>query len=322
LYFCVNIPNSVQIYEKKTNKSIGSFTKTLILQRIYPNYFLTLPFFMHVCQTITQIRAEIKTHSATQSIGFVPTMGALHEGHLSLIQYSKRENELTVCSIFVNPTQFNQPEDLLKYPRTIEKDLAMLKKAGCDYVFMPSESEMYPSPLTLSMNFGRLETILEGAHRAGHFRGVGAVVAKLFNIIKPTNAYFGQKDLQQFLIIKQLVEQLNFDIKLKCCPIVREQDGLAMSSRNMRLTAEQRKIAQKIYEALQFTKNEIVKGKTLPHAQDTAIQFLNDLEVFEVEYLEIVDADTLDKPTGQNLAICVAVRLGDIRLIDNLLINL
>ncbi len=276
---------------------------------------------MHVCQTITQIRTEIKTHSATQSIGFVPTMGALHEGHLSLIQYAKQENALTICSIFVNPMQFNNSEDLLKYPRTVEKDLDMLKKAGCDYVFMPSESEMYPSPLALSINFGKLETILEGAHRAGHFRGVGAVVAKLFNIIEPTNAYFGQKDLQQFLIIKQLVEQLNFDVKLKCCPIVREQDGLAMSSRNIRLTSEQRKIAPKIYQALQLTKNEILKGKTHSYAQDTAIQFLNDFGVFEVEYLEIVDAATLDKPTGQNLAICTAVRLGDIRLIDNLLIN-
>lgn len=276
---------------------------------------------MHVCHTIAQIKAEIKTHSATQSIGFVPTMGALHAGHLSLIQYSKQENELTVCSIFVNPTQFNSPEDLLKYPRTVEKDLDMLKKAGCDYVFMPSESEMYPLPLTLSMNFGKLETILEGAHRAGHFKGVGAVVAKLFNIIKPTNAYFGQKDLQQFLIIKQLVEQLNFDIKLKCCPIIREEDGLAMSSRNLRLTSEQRKIAPKIYEALQLTKNEILNGNSFSNAQESAIQFLNDFRVFEVEYLEIVDADTLDKPTRQNLVICTAVRLGDIRLIDNLLIK-
>lgn len=276
---------------------------------------------MHVCQTITQIRAEIKAHSTTQSIGFVPTMGALHEGHLSLIGYAKQENDLTVCSIFVNPTQFNNSEDLLKYPRTVEKDLDMLKKAGCDYVFMPSENEMYPLPLTLSMGFGKLETILEGAHRAGHFKGVGAVVAKLFNIIKPTNAYFGQKDLQQFLIIKQLVQQLNFDTQLKCCPIIREEDGLAMSSRNMRLTAEQRKIAPKIYEALQLTKNEILRGNSFSNAQESAIQFLNDFGVLEVEYLEIVDADTLDKPIGQDLAICAAVRLGDIRLIDNLLIN-
>lgn len=277
---------------------------------------------MQVCQTITQIRAEIKAHSATQAIGFVPTMGALHEGHLSLLRYAKQENELTVCSIFVNPTQFNNPEDLLKYPRTVEKDLDMLKNAGCDYVFMPSEREMYPSPLALSINFGRLETILEGTHRAGHFKGVGVVVAKLFNIIHPTAAYFGQKDLQQFLIIKQLVEHLNFDVKLKCCPIIREEDGLAMSSRNLRLTYEQRKKAPMIYEALQLTKNEILNGQTLHHAQATAIQFLNDLGVFEVEYLEIVDADTLGKPTKQNLAICAAVRLGDIRLIDNLLINL
>ncbi len=277
---------------------------------------------MQVFQTITQIRAEIKAHFATQSIGFVPTMGALHEGHLSLIRCAKQENKLTICSIFVNPIQFNKPEDLLKYPRTVEKDLEMLKDAGCDYVFMPSELEMYPFPLTLSINFGKLETILEGAHRVGHFKGVGVVVAKLFNIIKPTTAYFGQKDLQQFLIIEHLVQELNFDIRLKCCPIIREKDGLAMSSRNVRLTHEQRQIAPKIYEALLLAKNEIQSGKTINSAQHIAIQFLNDLEAFEVEYLEIVDADTLAEPMGQHLAICVAVRLGDIRLIDNILINL
>lgn len=277
---------------------------------------------MQVCQTISQIRTKIKAHFPTQSIGFVPTMGALHDGHLSLIQSAKQENELTVCSIFVNPTQFNNPEDLLKYPRTLEKDLEMLKQVGCDIIFLPSKAEMYPSPLSLSIDFGKLETILEGAHRAGHFKGVGVVVAKLLNIIKPTCAYFGQKDLQQFLIIKQLVSQLNFDTHLKCCPIVREKDGLAMSSRNVRLNAQERQVAPKIYEALQMTHAKVASGGTLKNAQAAAIEFLNDFGIFEVEYLEIVNADDLSAANTANLAICTAVRLGGIRLIDNILINL
>lgn len=277
---------------------------------------------MQVCHAIAQIKAKTRDNSLTQSIGFVPTMGALHEGHLSLIQKAKQENELTVCSIFVNPTQFNNSEDLLRYPRTIEKDLAMLAQAGCDIVFLPSEDEMYPSALSLSIHFGQLETILEGTHRAGHFKGVGVVVAKLLNIVQPTHTYFGQKDLQQFLIIKQLVSQLNFDTKLICCPTVREKDGLAMSSRNLRLSAQERQIAPKIYEALLLANAKIKSGESLKNAQNAAIGFLNDFGVFEVEYLEIVNADDLSVANTAYLAICTAVRLGGIRLIDNILINL
>ncbi|TAH21685.1 MAG: pantoate--beta-alanine ligase [Cytophagales bacterium] len=277
---------------------------------------------MQVCHSIAEIKAEINRHFLTQSIGFVPTMGALHDGHLSLIQSAKQENGLTVCSIFVNPTQFNNAEDLLKYPRTVEKDLEMLSQAGCDIVFLPSEGEMYPAPLSLSIHFGHLETILEGAHRIGHFKGVGVVVAKLLNIVKPTHTYFGQKDLQQFLIIKQLVSQLNFETKLRCCPIVREKDGLAMSSRNIRLSEKERQIAPKIYEALLLAYAKIKSGESLKNAQNAAITLLNDFGVFEVEYLEIVNADDLSPANTTNLAICTAVTLGSIRLIDNILINL
>jgi pantoate--beta-alanine ligase len=283
---------------------------------------------MLVCTTISQIRSALKPYYAEKSIGFVPTMGALHEGHLSLIQASKQENDLTVCSIFVNPTQFNNQADLLKYPRVLAQDLEMLREVGCDYVFAPEESEMYPQPLSLGIDFGDLERTLEGAYRPGHFKGVGVVVAKLFNIIQPQKAYFGQKDLQQFLIISQLINQLNFNIHLKACPTVREKDGLAMSSRNRRLNEAQRQLAPKIYQALQLAEKALKKHASVESAKKTALQFLNDFSVFEVEYFEIVSAENLVQlppnmkveEFGKPVAVCTAVKLGDIRLIDNILI--
>jgi len=283
---------------------------------------------MLVCTTISQIRSALKPYYAEKSIGFVPTMGALHEGHLSLIQASKQENDLTVCSIFVNPTQFNNQVDLLKYPRVLAQDLEMLREVGCDYVFAPEESEMYPQPLSLGIDFGDLERTLEGAYRPGHFKGVGVVVAKLFNIIQPQKAYFGQKDLQQFLIISQLINQLNFNIHLKACPTVREKDGLAMSSRNRRLNEAQRQLAPKIYQALQLAEKALKKHASVESAKKTALQFLNDFSVFEVEYFEIVSAENLVQlppnmkveEFGKPVAVCTAVKLGDIRLIDNILI--
>jgi len=283
---------------------------------------------MLVCTTISQIRSALKPYYAEKSIGFVPTMGALHEGHLSLIQASKQENDLTVCSIFVNPTQFNNQADLLKYPRVLAQDLEMLREVGCDYVFAPEESEMYPQPLSLGIDFGDLERTLEGAYRPGHFKGVGVVVAKLFNIIQPQKAYFGQKDLQQFLIISQLTNQLNFNIHLKACPTVREKDGLAMSSRNRRLNEAQRQLAPKIYQALQLAEKALKKHASVESAKKTALQFLNDFSVFEVEYFEIVSAENLVQlppnmkveEFGKPVAVCTAVKLGDIRLIDNILI--
>ncbi len=283
---------------------------------------------MLVCKTISQIRSALKPYYAEKSIGFVPTMGALHEGHLSLIQASKQENDLTVCSIFVNPTQFNNQADLLKYPRVLAQDLEMLREVGCDYVFAPEESEMYPQPLSLGIDFGDLERTLEGAYRPGHFKGVGVIVAKLFNIIQPQKAYFGQKDLQQVLIVHQLVSQLNFNIQLKVCPTVREEDGLAMSSRNRRLSEAQRQVAPKIYQALQLAEKTLKNHASVESAKKTALQFLNDFSVFEVEYFEIVSAEDLVQlpPSmkveefGKPMAVCTAVKLGDIRLIDNILI--
>lgn len=289
---------------------------------------MKVSFFMIVCTTISQIRSALQLHHLTKSIGLVPTMGALHEGHISLIRASKQENDLTVCSIFVNPIQFNNQEDLLKYPRVLAQDLEMLEGVGCDYVFAPEEREMYPQPPSLGIDFGDLERTLEGAHRPGHFKGVGVVVAKLFNIIQPQRAYFGQKDLQQFLIISQLVHQLNFNIQLKACPIIREKDGLAMSSRNRRLNEEQRQIAPKIYEALKLAEKALKNHASVESAKKTALQLLNDFSVFEVEYLEIVSAENLVQlpPSmkveefGKPIAVCTAVKLGNIRLIDNILI--
>ncbi|MCU0390416.1 MAG: pantoate--beta-alanine ligase [Thermoflexibacter sp.] len=285
---------------------------------------------MQIFYNITEIRTALRSYQSSQSIGFVPTMGALHEGHLSLIRLAKQENEKVVCSIFVNPTQFNHQEDLLQYPRTVAEDIVLLKNSGCDYLFLPSEKEMYPVPMSLGISFGALESVMEGRHRPGHFNGVGVVVSKLFNIVKPQKVYFGQKDLQQCMIINLLVKQLNFDVSLRICPTVREADGLAMSSRNRRLTPTQRQIAPKIYEALNLAKTLLAKGDRVGEAQQKAIQFLNDFNVFTVEYFDIIDAEDLTElpsnmkmeHTTRQIAICTAVKLGDIRLIDNILINL
>jgi pantoate--beta-alanine ligase len=220
-----------------------------------------------------------------KTIGFVPTMGALHAGHISLIEQSKQENDLTVCSIFVNPTQFNNPADLEKYPRTLEKDAKMLEDAGCDVVFAPSAALMYPTLPVLKMDFGILETVMEGKFRPGHFNGVGIVVSKLFNIIKPNRVYFGLKDLQQVAVIKQMVKDLNFDLELIACSTLREADGLAMSSRNMRLSEEDRGVASQIYQTLQKVKNDLEQEKSALVAKRTAKNYLKRFEKFRLEYI-------------------------------------
>lgn len=206
---------------------------------------------MHIFNTISETQQYLKAQQrAGKTIGFVPTMGALHAGHISLIERAKTENDLAVCSIFVNPTQFNNSDDLKKYPRTLERDCEMLRPVGCDVVFAPSAEEMYPSLPQLKMDFGTLETIMEGKFRPGHFNGVGIVVSKLFNIVKPDKAYFGLKDLQQVAVIRRMVQELSFDLEIIPCPTLRETDGLAMSSRNTRLSPEARALApQKIGRA-------------------------------------------------------------------------
>lgn len=257
------------------------------------------------------------------SIGLVPTMGALHDGHLSLVKSSRMDNKITMASIFVNPIQFNNPTDLAKYPRTLENDLEMLQKAECQAVFIPDEKEMYRSKPVVKMSFGTLETVMEGAFRPGHFSGVGVVVSKLFNIVQPDHAYFGQKDLQQFLIIQQMVKDLSVPVKLHCCPIIREADGLAMSSRNARLTPLNRPVAARIYESLQLAASLLKKGEKVETIKKEVKAFLSEFKELQPEYFEIADGTTLtpvsDPKKHSSIALCTAVFLDGVRLIDNLI---
>lgn len=258
------------------------------------------------------------------SVGFVPTMGALHQGHLSLIHSSKTENDITVCSIFVNPTQFNNAEDFKRYPVTIEKDIEALTVTGCDVLFLPSKEEVYPYSLPVKKyDLGGLETILEGHYRPGHFQGVCQVVDRLLQIVQPDNLYLGQKDFQQCKVIDKLIELTGKRnaISLHIVPTVREEDGLAMSSRNLRLTAEQRSLAPAIYEALLFCKTNFSE-KTLPQLKREACFFL-ETKGFKVDYFEIADVHSLASSLNSNdpLVALVASYIGNIRLIDNLTLN-
>lgn len=275
---------------------------------------------MKVFATIVETQNYLKSHYP-KKIGFVPTMGALHEGHIALIKKSIAENELTVCSIFVNPTQFNNPEDLKKYPRTLDEDCKMLQEAGCDVVFAPSAEEMYPSLPSLKIDFGHLEHIMEGKFRPGHFNGVGIVVAKLFNIIKPAKAYFGQKDIQQVAIINRLIQDLSFDLKMVVCDTIREKDGLAMSSRNRRLSAEARIQAIKIFQSMIIGKKLLLDGNSSFVVKNKVSDFYLENPEFELEYYEITDFETLESIDELNkkskTAIIVAAHLDGVRLIDN-----
>lgn len=279
---------------------------------------------MIVLKTKSDILQYIYTERRKNNVqvGFVPTMGALHEGHLSLIEVSKQENDLTVCSIFINPTQFNDLSDFEKYPKNFDQDIAFLDEIGCDVVFLPNASEMYSKKAMLSFNFGPLENVMEGAHREGHFNGVALVVSKLFHIVQPDRAYFGQKDLQQCAVIYQLIEDLSFNIKLVRCPIIREKNGLAMSSRNQRLTAKQKEEAKVLSETLTLTQSIIQKTNDIDQALNKAKDFLLKVPSFKLEYLEIVDASTLQPiknyTNDQEIAVCIAGFLGEVRLIDNI----
>lgn len=280
---------------------------------------------MHLYETIADLRQAIDSQRRNSlSIGLVPTMGALHAGHLSLIEASKAQNDLTVCSIFVNPTQFNNPDDLARYPHTLEADCALLEAAGCDLVFAPSVAEMYPTSPVLKINFGELETVLEGAFRPGHFNGVGIVVAKLFNIVQPDRAYFGQKDLQQVAVVKRLVRDLSFPLELVRMPIVREDDGLAMSSRNRNLSPEERQQALELYRALSKARAILQTGGSIEAAKTAVGDHFQHQPAFRVEYFEVANADTLQavdqlQAPGAT-ALCIAAHLGKTRLIDNLIL--
>lgn len=255
------------------------------------------------------------------SIGLVPTMGALHQGHASLVEKAAAENDVVVVSIFVNPTQFNDPSDLEHYPRTLDRDLEMLQKLEADLVFVPSVQEMYPEEDERKFDLDPLDQVMEGKHRKGHFNGVAQIVSKLFRLILPDRAYFGQKDFQQLVIVRRLTKILNLDIQIVSCPIVREKDGLAMSSRNERLTREERKLAPFIYETLKLAsekKEELSPAKLKDWVRD---HFERKPEL-SLEYFDIVEDKELRPVTDWaekvNKVGCLAVQLGGVRLIDNM----
>ena len=281
---------------------------------------------MDIFNQIEPLRAYLKSQRKTNlSIGLVPTMGALHAGHLALIKTSKIENEITVCSIYVNPTQFNNAGDLEKYPRLLEKDSAMLESVGCNILFAPLNEEMYASPSQLRIDFGDLDKVLEGKFRPGHFSGVGLVVSKLFNIVQPDIAYFGQKDYQQFAVITKLKEELLFDSKLKALPIVREVNGLAMSSRNRRLTADQRETAMVFYQSLLFAKQSLSKRMPWKQIESEVERRCEAMPDVRLEYIALVDRKNLNSLDHVSIAsqavILIAGYVGEVRLIDNILLE-
>lgn len=255
------------------------------------------------------------------SVGFVPTMGALHDGHVSLVRKARAENDTVVVSVFVNPTQFNDKNDLRNYPRTPEADLEVLRKAGADIVFMPTVEEVYPEPDTRVFDFGQLDKVMEGACRPGHFNGVGQVVSRLLELVKPDRAYFGEKDFQQIAVIKELVRQLDIPVQIVECPIVRESDGLALSSRNLLLTAEHRAAAPMIHAAMQ-AEAETADTKGVEETVRDVIARVEKSPLLKVIYFQLVDEDTLqpvkDWKSAAHVRGCIAVQAGEIRLIDNL----
>ena len=261
-----------------------------------------------------------------KTIGFVPTMGALHAGHASLVQHAVAENDVCVVSVFVNPTQFNNPEDLLKYPRTLEQDVTLLTQLGVHFVFAPSPEEMYsPEEMNVpfSFDFNGLDEVMEGKMRPGHFNGVVQVVSRLFDLVQPTRAYFGEKDFQQLAIIRHMVATSTLaaqypNLQIIGCPIVREESGLALSSRNQRLSEEEKKTAVNISQTL-FSSLEWAKNVSVAQVQQRVIDTINAIDGLEVEYYEVVDKTTL-QPTNtfDNAVGCVTVYCGPVRLIDNI----
>ncbi|MEI6456861.1 MAG: pantoate--beta-alanine ligase [bacterium] len=279
---------------------------------------------MVTCTTVEHTRKLLQSvRKMGKSIGYVPTMGALHEGHLQLIRSSVAGNGFTTCSIFVNPIQFNNPDDLVKYPRTLEKDKELLEGAGCDLLFAPPVEEMYPGgeKPEVNVDFGVLDKVMEGKFRPGHFHGVAVVVKRLFDIIEPGKAYFGKKDFQQLGVVSHMVHALKLPLEIVPCETVRESDGLAMSSRNTRLTIAERAIAPYIYKVLKMTHE---KSGSMPprELEEWAIRKIGEKPELRVEYFEICNRETLlplgDWNEPEGAAACTAVFLGDVRLIDNI----
>ncbi len=277
---------------------------------------------MEIIRTVDELKSRISAHKVQgHTVGLVPTMGALHAGHISLIDRARADNDIVVVSVFVNPTQFNNPEDLRTYPRTEEADCKKLNAANVDYAFIPSVEEIYPEEDTRIFDLGAVAEVMEGSMRPGHFNGVAQIVSKLFYMVNPDRAYFGEKDFQQIAVIRRMVELENINVDIIDCPIKREDDGLAMSSRNVRLSSEQRAVAPNIHktlnESIKYAENHSV-DETKQHVIDT----INTFPFMEVEYYEIVDAATMQpienwddtkQPVG-----CITVYCGDVRLIDNI----
>lgn len=274
---------------------------------------------VHAIKDLQEALADLRAQGKT--VGLVPTMGALHAGHASLVKRSVAENDATVVSVFVNPTQFNDKNDLAKYPRALEADCRLLEQCGATVVFAPSVEEIYPEPDMRHFSFPPLDTVMEGAYRPGHFNGVCQIVSKLFDLVKPDRAYFGEKDFQQLAIIREMVRQLKFPLQIVGCPIVREADGLALSSRNTRLSAEQRQQALKISQTL-FASVDYAATHTVAQTQQFVEDAIAAAPGLRLEYFELVDGNTLQKIADwgdTDYAVgCITVFCGEVRLIDNI----
>lgn len=277
---------------------------------------------MELIQTVHELRAKLDVlRKAGKTIGLVPTMGALHAGHASLVKRAVAENDIVVVSDFVNPTQFNDKNDLIKYPRTLDADCKLLESCGVTFVFAPSVEEIYPEPDTRSFSYAPLDTVMEGKFRPGHFNGVCQIVSKLFLIVEPTRAYFGEKDFQQLAIIREMVRKYPFNLQIVGCPIVRESDGLALSSRNARLSAEQRVQALQISKTL-FASVEYAKTHSLEETKQFVIDGIDNAEGLRLEYFDVVDGNTLQEvnnwDSSDYIVGCITVFCGEVRLIDNI----
>lgn len=280
---------------------------------------------MEIIRTVRRLSEAVEARRTSgRSIGLVPTMGALHAGHRSLVERARKDNDIVVVSVFVNPTQFNNPDDLRTYPRTEEADCRLLEACGVDYVFIPSVEEIYPEPDTRIFDLGPVAEVMEGAMRPGHFNGVAQIVSKLFALTKPTRAYFGEKDFQQIAVIKRMVELEGFELEIVPCPIVREADGLAMSSRNVRLSAEARSIAPAIHRLLLDSKKLKAQGLSPIEVAKATEKAINGINGLEAEYFQIVDALSMQpiahwEEAGADGSVgCATVYCGGVRLIDNI----
>lgn len=277
---------------------------------------------MKVFSKVSELREALaKCRREGKTIGLVPTMGALHNGHISLVDRCVKDNDICVVSVFVNPTQFNNATDLEKYPRTVEADVELLEKANCSFAFIPTVEEIYPEEDSRIFDFSPLDQVMEGPARPGHFNGVGQVVSRLFDIVEPQRAYFGEKDFQQLAIIRELVRRYSYNIEIIGCPIVREESGLALSSRNARLSEVEKGRAVKISQAL-FSSVKMMESHSLKEVKQWVIDTINEDPILEVEYYEIVNSQTLqsvdDWSDAEGITGCITVYCGEVRLIDNI----